>query len=70
MASKKAELTENRNQAIEEWRIAHKIPMAIHCGLCARKGWKPGKMVLEEEYIQAEKEFLEGGVKHVTGRKA
>lgn len=68
--SKKTVPAENRNQTIEEWRMAHKVPMAIHCGLCARMGWKPGKMVLEEEYIQAEKEFLEGGINHVTGRKA
>ena len=68
--NKKAEPAQNRNITIEEWRMAHKVPMAIHCGLCARKGWKPGKAVPEEEYIQAEKEVLEGGAKYVTGRKA
>lgn len=68
--SKKAEPADARNVTIEEWRMAHKVPMAIHYGLCARKGWKPGKVVSEEEYRQAEKEFLEGGAKHVTGRKA
>lgn len=65
MASKKAEPAENRNGTIEEWRMAHKVPMAIHCGLCARKGWKPGKVVLEDEYSQAEREFLEGGKRDV-----
>ena len=65
MASKKAEPAENRNGTIEEWRRAHKVPMAIHCGLCARKGWKSGKVVLEDEYSQAEKEFLEGGKRDV-----
>ena len=47
--NKKAEPAQNRNITIEEWRMAHKVPMAIHCGLCARKGWKPGKAVPEEE---------------------
>ena len=70
MANKKTEPVKNRDVTIEEWQGAHKGPMAIHYGACTRKNWKPGKVVVEEEYRQAISEFLEGGISHVEGRKA
>ena len=70
MANKKTEPVKNRDVTIEEWQVAHKVPMAIHYGACTRKNWKPGKVGVEEEYRQAISEFLEGGISHVEGRKA
>ncbi|WP_321015174.1 hypothetical protein [Eisenbergiella porci] len=65
MANRKMESAEKLT--IEEWRIAHKIPMAIHYGLCTRKGWKRGKVVTETEYRQAMEDFMEGGKQDVKG---
>lgn len=58
MASKNQEPETAENEAmqllgIEELKDKRKTPSSIFSGMCAAYGWKPGKVVTEEEYDAA-----------------
>lgn len=38
---------------IEELRKKHKIGRAIFAGVCAANGWRPGKQISEDDFLQA-----------------
>lgn len=42
---------------IGELRKKKKVGRAVFAGVCAAKGWKPGKAVTEEEFLAAVEEF-------------
>lgn len=42
---------------VEMLRSKHKIGWAVFAGVRAAQGWRPGKMVSEEEFLQAVKKF-------------
>lgn len=42
---------------IEKLRSKHKISGAVFAGVCAANGWKPGKTVSVEEFLQAVSKF-------------
>ena len=52
---------------IEQFRSEKKINRAVFAGVCAAKGWKPGKTVTEEEFLGAVEKFtsapMSGAVK-------
>lgn len=51
---------------IRELAKIHKTRRAVFAGVCALKGWKAGKQVTEEEYLDAVREFES---RPVSGRK-
>ena len=51
---------------IRELAKIHRTRRAVFAGVCALKGWKPGKQEREEEYLDAVREF---GSRPVSGRK-
>lgn len=42
---------------IEQLRSEKKINRAVFAGVCAAEGWKPGKTVTEEEFLEAVEKF-------------
>ena len=38
---------------IGELRKKHKVGRAVFAGVCSAQGWKPGKAVTEEEFLEA-----------------
>lgn len=42
---------------IGELRQKHKIGRAVFAGVCSARGWRPGKAVTEEEFLDAVKKF-------------
>lgn len=51
---------------IRELAKIHGTRRAVFAGVCALKGWKAGKQVTEEEYLDAVREFES---RPVSGRK-
>lgn len=53
---------------IGELRSRHKIGRAVFAGVCTAKGWKPGKAVAEEEFLEAVKQFENAPMRgaHIT----
>lgn len=43
---------------ISELKEKENTSDTIFCGVCSMQGWKPGKMVTEEEYVNVVKGFL------------
>lgn len=67
----KAEKTEvehlNAEQkTVEEWMIINQTPEAVFHGVLADRGWRSGRMLTNEEYVNAVYAFLQGGM---DGRK-
>lgn len=52
---------------VEQLRSEKKISRAVFAGVCAAQGWKPGKTVTEDDFLEAVKEFtsapMSGAVK-------
>lgn len=42
---------------IEKLRTKHKTRAATFAGVCAAKGWRPGKQITEADYVAAVAEF-------------
>ena len=38
---------------VGELRSKHKVGRAVFAGVCSAQGWKPGKAVTEEEFLEA-----------------
>lgn len=47
---------------IEALAITHKTRAAVFAGVCAAKGWQPGKAVTTAEYLAAVDTFMKGPV--------
>lgn len=45
---------------IEVLRTKNKVGWAVFAGVCAARGWKPGKMVSESEFREAVDKFTQG----------
>ena len=42
---------------VGQLRMKHSISRAVFAGVCASEGWKPGKAVTENEFLEAVKRF-------------
>lgn len=42
---------------VEQLRSEKKINRAVFAGVCAAQGWKPGKTVTEDEFLEAVRQF-------------
>ena len=45
---------------IEELRKKYKTGRAVFAGACAVNGWKPGKVMSDEDYVSGVAKFTEG----------
>ena len=45
---------------IEELRKKHKTGRAVFAGACAVNGWKPGKVMTDEDYVAGVEKFTKG----------
>lgn len=45
---------------IEELRKKHKTGRAVFAGACAVNGWKPGKVMSDEDYVAGVAKFTKG----------
>jgi hypothetical protein len=53
---------------IEELRVKHNIYFSVFAGLKAYKNWSTGKMVTEEEFKEAAKEYLNSPINKVVDK--
>lgn len=42
---------------VGDLRSKHRVGRAMFAGVCSAQGWKPGKVVTEEEFLEAVKKF-------------
>lgn len=42
---------------VGDLRRKHRVGRAMFAGVCSAQGWKPGKAVTEEEFLEAVKKF-------------
>lgn len=54
---------------IGELRKKHKVGRAVFAGVCSAQGWKPGKAVTEEEFLEAVKKFENAPMRGGSGKK-
>lgn len=54
---------------IEHWYNVHSTSPAIYAGTMCFKGWKPGKQVIEEEYLAAVSDFCKASMSGTGGVK-
>ena len=47
----------------------HQIGAAVMAGVCAMKGWRPGKQVTEEEFLTAVQEFNQTPIRRRKKKK-
>ena len=73
-ASTPAETGEQNKEAsalydVGELRGKHKVGRAVFAGVCSAQEWKPGKVVTEEEFLQAVKKFENAPMRGGSGKK-
>lgn len=56
------EAIRNVSDTIETWKNKCKTGAAVFAGTKSLKGWKPGKVVTEEEYISAVSDFCTSSI--------
>lgn len=56
----KAETKSAKLFPLDELRVKHQTGRAVFAGACAVNGWKPGKVMSDEEYIAGVAKFTEG----------
>lgn len=54
---------------IGELRKKHKVGRAVFAGVCSAQGWKPGRAVTEEEFLEAVKKFENAPMRGGSGKK-
>lgn len=55
---------------IEQLRSEKKINRAVFAGVCAAEGWKPGKTVTEEEFLEAVEKFTSAPMSGAAKKEA
>lgn len=55
---------------VGQLRMKHKTPRAIFAGVCAAQGWKSGKFVTEEEYLEAVEKFTSAPMNGAAKKEA
>ena len=50
-------------------RDRHKVGRAVFAGVCSAQGWKPGKAVPEEEFLEAVQKFENAPMRVGSGKK-
>lgn len=54
---------------VGELRSKRKVGRAVFAGVCSAQGWKPGKAVTEEEFLEAVKKFENAPMRGSSGKK-
>ena len=54
---------------VGDLRSKHKVGRAVFAGVCSAQGWKPGKAVTEEEFLEAVKKFENAPMRGGSGKK-
>ena len=49
------------SHTIERLRVSEGVPESVHAGACLRMGWRRGKEVTRQEYLQAVEKFKGSG---------
>lgn len=59
-AAKADTINTEKLKPIEELRKKHKTGRAVFAGACTVNGWKPGKVMIDEDYIAGVEKFTKG----------
>jgi len=54
---------------IGELRARHKISRAVYAGVCAANGWKPGKAITNEVFLEAVAKFTGAPIDGKPGKE-
>ena len=57
------------HETIEHWNNEHGTGPAVYAGTLCLKGWRPGKQVTEQEYLEAVTAFKEGPMAGTGGTR-